>query len=276
MNTDRIARPKVSVIIPAYNEEKCIGGCLKTLFEQTYPSYEVIVVDDGSTDKTASTASHYPVKLVPGDHRGPGVARNRGAEEASGDILVFLDADMEFHQEFIEKLVKPIEEGKTIGTFSKDEYVLNYDNHWSRYWNIICGNPGKRRVPEDYPDESTVFRAISRENFDRAGGYDDMGVGEDQTVSKKLGIHATAAPGAICYHRNPETLIEVYREARWYARGGFFLHHERDSRIKKSFKVARQAAKELGEKRYFLFMMVFFRGLSRGFKDYRSGKSHVK
>lgn len=276
MARDAENKPRVSVVIPAYNEAGCIGGCLKTLFEQTHPSFEVIVVDDGSKDGTARVVKKYPAKLIKGAHKGPGLARNLGASEANGDILAMLDADMEFHSQFLEKLVEPIEKGKAIGTFTKEEYVLNYENTWARYWNHICGIDDRRRIPADYPDESTVFRAILKEKFFEVGGYDDIGVGEDQTVSKKLGVLAAAAPGAVCYHRNPATLFEVFREARWYARGNFFSYLEKDAPYKRSFKVARRMADEFGEKRYYYFLLVFFWGLRKGFDDYHKGKSHVK
>ena len=125
----------ISVIMPAFNEEKSIGECLKSLKNQSYKPIEIIVVDDGSHDNTLKIISNLKsqtsnLKLLRQNHLGPGPARNLGASNSKGEILVFVDADMTFDKKFIKDLVKPIVEGKTIGTFSKNEMVKNKDNIW--------------------------------------------------------------------------------------------------------------------------------------------------
>lgn len=210
---------EVSVIIAAYNEADCIGTCLESLLDQTHPSYEVVVVDDGSTDDTPKIAERFGVRVLRGTHRGPGVARNIAVPRTSGDILVFVDADMSFDREFLEKLTEPIKRNGVVGTFTKEEYVANWDNPWARCWTINCGLPDKRRHPADYPDADNVFRAIRRSDFLQVGGYDDMGYSEDHSLSRKLGCKAVHAPGAVCFHSNPGSLKDVYLSARWFGRG---------------------------------------------------------
>src|SRR3989344_8477717 len=128
---------KVSVIIPVYNEEKVIQYCLESLKNQTFRDMEIIVVDDGSTDRTQELVKG--VMLLIQDHKGPGEARNFGAKQAKGEILVFVDADMTFDKDFIKELIKPIITEKSKGTFSKDEKVSNWDNIWAKCWNINEG-----------------------------------------------------------------------------------------------------------------------------------------
>lgn len=210
---------EVSIIMAAYNEAECIGDSLASLSHQTHPSYEVIVVDDGSNDGTAEIAERKGFRVIRQAHLGPGLARNSAVPHAGGKILVFVDADMSFHHEFITKLVEPFERNGISGTFSKEEYVANWDNPWARCWTINCGLPDCKRHPDDYPDTDRVFRAIRRKDFLAVGGYDDMGYSEDHSLSRKLGRLAVSAPGAICYHSNPGSLKDVYLSARWFGRG---------------------------------------------------------
>ncbi len=206
-----------SVILPVFNEIKVIKNCLESLKKQTIKG-EIIVVDDGSTDGSDIYAT-YKQK-----HLGPGAARNLGASKATGDILVFVDADMEFEPDFIEKLVDPIAslQDDVIGTFSKEEYLLNKDNVWAGFWNLNLGRKADRMLPENYPDTATVFRAILKKEFDKAGGFDtNVGYTDDWTISRKLNVLAVAAPGAKFYHRNPETLKEVWVQARWFGKNEF-------------------------------------------------------
>lgn len=85
---------KVSVIIPCFNAAAYIGETLGSVFAQTWPNVEVIVVDDGSTDNSAAVIKGFgSTKLIFQDRRGAAAARNRGWAEASGDFIQFLDAD---------------------------------------------------------------------------------------------------------------------------------------------------------------------------------------
>lgn len=210
---------EVSVIIAAYNEAECIRDCLESLAHQTHPSYEIVVVDDGSTDATPRIVEQLGVRVLNGSHKGPGAARNSAVPHTVGDILAFVDADMSFHPQFLDKLVEPMKRAGVPGTFTKEEYVANWDNPWARCWTVNCGLPDRKRHPADYPDYDKVFRAIRRSDFVAIGGYDDMGYSEDCSLSRKLGQMAVYAPGAICYHSNPGSLKDVYLSARWFGRG---------------------------------------------------------
>lgn len=210
---------KVSVIVPCFNEERLLGRCLESLQRQTWPDIEIVVVDDGSTDRSPEVAARSGVQLLHSDHAGPGVARNRGAEVSQGEILVFADADMEFPPDYIERLTAPIREGTCRGTFHRQERVANADNAWARCWALHSGLPADQRLPADQPSTSPVFRALLREEFQRVGGYDDVGYGEDITVSAKLGYPAQAAPGAVASHNNPSGPLDVFTSARWMGQG---------------------------------------------------------
>lgn len=248
---------KISVIIPTYNEETVISQCLISLSKQTkLLSFEVIIVDDGSTDNTVSKITAYRsekyfLKLLKQKHLGPGAARNLGANEAKGDILVFVDADMEFAPDFLEKLVAPISSGKTVGTNSSKELLLNTDNPWAVCWNLnFTHNSSERLIsikktsvlrdiysqiktflegleaniaPIDHSQVTKLgkgeshfpFRAILKDSFLSVGGFEtNVGYTDDWTIAEKLGRMPLMVP-AVYYHRNPASLLEIWRQARW-------------------------------------------------------------
>ena len=220
---------KVSVIIPVYNEEKVIRGCLESLFNQTLKDVEIIVVNDGSTDKTWEILSEIrskksEIRKLRQGHKGAGAARNLGARNARGDILVFVDADMTFDKNFVKMLVKPIIDRKTIGTFSKEEFLANTDNIWAKCWNYNRGLPLKAMHPANYPDAQKVFRAILKSEFEKAGGFDEnVGYTDDYSLYEKLGKKAIAANGAFLYHKNPDSLKDVFIQSRWMAKRRYKL-----------------------------------------------------
>jgi len=208
-------KPLLSVIIPTYNEEKDIEECLRTLFNQSYKKIEIIIVDDGSKDNTLNLIENFSkekkiiIKILKQEHLGPGAARNLGVKESKGEILIFVDADMSFPEDFLEKLTKPIIDGKTIGTCREMEIVKNVNNIWSRCW-------GKIRISKENANKQKAFRAILKDKFLEMGGFDSRyGYADDQTFWFKHKKRPIIANGAVCYHKNPETLRGVYNQSKW-------------------------------------------------------------
>jgi glycosyltransferase involved in cell wall biosynthesis len=208
----------ISVVISAFNEAEHIARLLQSLRRQSRQPAEMIVVDDGSVDRTAAIVASMEVTALRVPHRGPAVGRNIGARAASGDVLVFLDGDMACAPQFIERLVQPIIDG-AIGTFTRDIYVGNPSNRWSRCYSTMRGLEQGRLLPSTFPSSWDNFRAIRRDAFLSVGGYDDVGYGEDRTVAAKLRAHAVVAPGAECWHFNPSSLREIFSNGRWIGRG---------------------------------------------------------
>lgn len=219
---------KISVIIPTFNEQDVILDCLKSLSHQTIQDFEVILVDDGSTDDTVKLikkfrSPKFGVKLYRQNHLGAGVARNLGAKHARGEIFVFVDSDMTFDKKFLQDLTSPIVKGKTKGTFSKNEYVSNWDNIWAQCWNINEGWEAKKRHPKNISDKQKVFRAILRSEFDRVGGFTSGGYTDDYSLADKLRYEADAVSGALFYHKNPSSLGEIFKHAQWVSKRKYKL-----------------------------------------------------
>ena len=201
--------PLVSIIIPAYNEEEVIENCIKTLKNQTYKKIEIIFVDDGSTDRTLEIVNRFEeVKILKQNHQGPGNARNLGAKNAKGEILSFVDADMTFDKNFIQNLIKPIIEENEIGTIDGVQIALNQNNIWSKCWG--------RYFIERKSEYGWVYRAMMKSEFIKMGGFDSsLGYADDRTFFIKYNARSKRVKDAICYHKNAETLKEVFKQSVW-------------------------------------------------------------
>jgi len=218
---------KISIILAIYNEEKYIKRCLRSLADQNYKNFEIIAINDGSTDNSFEIIKNLKfqilnLNLFEQKHQGPAVARNSGVKKAKGDILVFVDGDMCFDKGFLEKLIKPVILGKAKGTYSTEEYVANWENVWARCWNYNWNLPSKKRIDFKRKDQLKDFRAILKTEFDKVDGFDDIGYIDTWTLSEKLSYNPKPVK-AKYYHYNPSTLKEVFNQAKWVAKRQYKL-----------------------------------------------------
>ena len=209
---------KISVILAIYNEDQYLQKCLTSLNKQRGVTFEIIIVDDGSYKKVDLNTykiqnTKYKIQLHRIDHSSPAIARNLGVEKSKGDIVVFVDGDMEFEPDFLQKLTDPIVKGETKGTFSTEEFVANWDNLWARCWNNENGLATKRRIKKSI-NMVRDFRAILKSEFTRVKGFDNTGYTDTWTLGKKLGYWPTPT-NAKYYHYNPASRNEVFMQALW-------------------------------------------------------------
>jgi len=119
----------ISVVIPTLNEGPSIKRCLKSLSKQTYKDFEIVIVDSGSKDGTVETAKKYKSRVIYEPRRGVPLARNRGAKEAKGDIVVCTDGDSQYPKDWLEKIAGHFEDKEVVavgGPIAPDDNKLKH------------------------------------------------------------------------------------------------------------------------------------------------------
>jgi teichuronic acid biosynthesis glycosyltransferase TuaG len=149
--------PAVSVIIPAYNAQAFLARAIRSVERQTFRDFEMVVVDDGSTDGTADIAREFSsVRYVRGSHGGEAAARNRGLAEARSALVAFVDADDEW---LPEKLARQIAFMEKLGSsFSYTDSYLVSDGRRVRYSTLACPRRGDILTPliDDWLDQAFI------------------------------------------------------------------------------------------------------------------------
>jgi len=170
--------PLVSVIIPVYNYDRYLGEAIESVLNQTYQHLEVIVVDDGSTDRSGEVAKSFAdrgVQYCYQANAGIGPARNKGVEPAAGEFIAFLDADDRWPLQKIERQLKAFESDETLEMVFGQALQLQNGPEWEagvRDYN-------KPSVPGMVPGMVPGTMLIKRDAFFRVGLFKgDLKVGE--------------------------------------------------------------------------------------------------
>lgn len=168
-------QPTVSVIIPVYNSERFIEQAVKSVLEQTYTDYEVIVIDDGSTDNTRQVLVPYldSIQYIDQDNQGAAKARNRGCQLAQGEFLAFLDADDFFLPNKLAEQVAYLEENPTIDLVQSGWIIVNQTGE-----GLVDVTPWKN-APELNLEAWVLHKCvrpsalmIKKEWWEKVGGFD--------------------------------------------------------------------------------------------------------
>lgn len=216
----------VSIIIPTFNGASRIGNCLHALLQQAgHRDVEILVVDDGSTDNTAGVITKYPgVRLICQANAGPASARNRGAAEARGSIILFTDDDCVPAPNWLDAMLQPFEDTEVVG--AKGVYRTHQRRLAARFvqveyedrYHLMAGLPSI-----DFID--TYSAAFRRDRFLEMTGYDTsfpVACAEDIELSYRMsarGWKMKFVPDAIVYHTHPDSfwryLKKKYKFAFW-------------------------------------------------------------
>jgi cellulose synthase/poly-beta-1,6-N-acetylglucosamine synthase-like glycosyltransferase len=197
--------PSISIVVTVYNSESTINECLRCIYKLDYPTerLEIIVVDDGSTDRTVQKVKDYPAKLILKEHGGYPSSMNAGIKEAKGDIILIVDSDTYVEQDYLIKILGEFEDQK-VGIASG--YVATKPN--AKFWARIVGFESEARYDQmksNYVDFITsTCTAYRREVFEQVGLFNkELKRGSDEDLAQrasKAGWKIVLRKDAVCYH----------------------------------------------------------------------------
>jgi GT2 family glycosyltransferase len=223
--------PSVSVVVCSYNGARTIRDCLDGLLRLEYPAFEVIVVDDGSTDGTGAIAREYGFRVIGTPNRGLSSARNTGLAAASGELVAYLDDDAWPEPHWLQFLAEAFLRGDYVGVGGPN---LPPPGH-GLVADCVANAPGgpihvllTDREAEHLPGCNMAFR---RTALQAVGGFDPgfRVAGDDvdlcwrlQESGGKLGFH----PGAVVWHRRRDSIRAYWRQQRGYGRAEALLERK--------------------------------------------------
>jgi len=213
---------KLSIIIPAHNEEVFITGLLRSIEAHLQIDHEIIVVNNGSSDNTEKVAAIYNCKIINiSDKVSPSKARNIGTKSATGNFFVFLDADVEITEEW------GLEVKKVISTTDPEAYILTGESY------IISKEPSfielywfdpLRKKEKTYINGGNII--ITKRFFETLNGFDESReTGEDVDFC----LRATQAGGELIFNSAlkvhhegfPQTIFQFIKREKWHGTDDF-------------------------------------------------------
>ncbi|MFC8538735.1 glycosyltransferase [Streptomyces sp. NPDC057249] len=215
----------VTVLVPAYNEKKCIANTVRSLLASDYP-VEVIVIDDGSTDGTADIVQRMRlpnVRVVRQRNAGKPAALNNGIAHARNEIIVMMDGDTVFEPTTVRELVQPFGDPR-VGAVAGNAKVGNRDSligAWQHIEYVMGFNLDRRMydVLRCMPTIPGAVGAFRREALERVGGISEDTLAEDTDVTMALhrdGWRVVYAENARAWTEAPETVQQLWSQRyRW-------------------------------------------------------------
>lgn len=225
--------PRISVVVPAFNCEKTIAQCIESILLQSHPVDEVIIVDDGSTDKTSEIIQNFKnVIYLRQSNAGPAAARNLGESRASGELVFFTDSDCLADRNWILCLFKHFQE-EGVAVVSGSYGISNPQFRLARcvHQEIIFRH---QRLMPKYPKSFGSFNfGIKKDVFRQIGRFDETyryASGEDNDLSYKVlknGYKIYFEPESKVNHFHPTKLTkylkEQFRHGFWRVK--MYIHH---------------------------------------------------
>lgn len=233
---------KVEIILNVFNAQDIIDTFFQSLSKQTFKDFSIIVVDDGSTDQTIKKVEEYKsnfnMRIVKRDHEGLQKARKYGVENAKGDIIIILDADLILDKNAIKELLAPFKNIKVggVGGVLKNTKRNLVESSYGSLRNLFYSLKTKENGTDWI---SGGFSAVRTSIVKKVGGYVDTQSSEDIDISWKIkngGYKLVLNNKAIAYHRDPTSFKEVWKREKNTGYREFFLTK---SHLKESLKPRR-------------------------------------
>jgi O-antigen biosynthesis protein len=214
---------RASVVVCAHQAQDTIEECLQSLTGLDYPNYEVLVVDDGSTDATAQIARRFPVRLLCRDHLGLAGARNVGLEQAKGEYVAYIDADAQADPDWLTYLALALEVPGTAGAGGPNP-VPPDDPPVAQCVSRAPGGPIHVLLDDERAEHVPGCNmAFWRERLLEIGGFDPIyrAAGDDVDVCWKLldrGYNIRFHPSALVWHRRRDSVRAFWRQQIGYGK----------------------------------------------------------
>jgi GT2 family glycosyltransferase len=215
--------PRISVVVCSYNGAATIGACCEALVALDYPDYEVIVVDDGSTDDTAEIAASYGLRVISTENRGLSSARNTGWQASTGEIVAYTDDDAAPDRDWLAYLARSFLDGGHAGVGGPNVVPPNA-GEVARCVSKAPGNPThvllSDREAEHIPGCNCAFR---HDALEAVGGFDARFrvAGDDVDLCWRIreqGWTLGFSPAAMVLHRPRGSIAAYWRQQRGYGR----------------------------------------------------------
>ncbi|AZV47120.1 glycosyl transferase [Nautilia sp. PV-1] len=224
---------KVTIIVPAYNEEVVIETSIKSLLEQTYPNLEILIIDDGSKDQTFIRAKQYEfdsgdrsLRVLSKENGGKAKAINYGILNSKGSLIMVVDADSKLDKNAVILMSRYFED-EEIAAVAGSVYVSNQHNIWTKLQaleyieglNMVRNGQAFLKLVNIIPGPIGMFR---KQALYDVGLYDSDTFAEDCDVTLKLiskGYKIDFEPEAVAYTEAPDNLLDLIKQRYRWTRG---------------------------------------------------------
>jgi cellulose synthase/poly-beta-1,6-N-acetylglucosamine synthase-like glycosyltransferase len=215
---------KASIIVPVYNNRNTILTCLKSIQKNGLKkdNYEIIVVDDGSEDDPGELVKSFNVNFLKQKHKGPAAARNLGAWNSKGEIIVFIDADCIAEKNWLKEMLEPFADPSVKGV--QGAYKTIQKEIVARFAQCEIEERYRIMKKNHFIDFIGTYSAAYRnEIFIKMGGFDEsfpIASGEDADFSYRLSRNnykLVFNPDAIVYHNHPDKFPTYLKQKFWRA-----------------------------------------------------------
>ena len=223
--------PSMSVVVCVYNGERSLRDCCEGLRQLDYPHFEIIIVDDGSTDSTAAIAAEYGFRLIRTENRGLSHARNTGLAAATGEIVAYTDADARPDPHWLTYLAETFRRSSHAGVGgwniapSGDGWVAAcVANAPGRPIHVLLSDHEAEHIPG-------VCMAFRRDALERIGGFDPQfrAAGDDVDICWRLqeeGMTLGFAHGAFVWHHHRDSVRDYWKQQRGYGHAEALLERK--------------------------------------------------